>query len=204
MPDWKHPLRKLILALPYSSLLYNACDLYMRHFDGENNSDPNLNGEMRFLRLNLPPCRTIFDVGANVGNWAVCALQNAPQATLHCFEPDSMAFAKLSRNLPDQRVQLNNVAVGDREGEARLFVSGDASTHNSLYVREGLATNVSPKAITVPVVTVDAYCRAKAIGEIDFLKIDTEGNEVNVLMGAQHMLREARVRFIQFEYGGTF
>jgi hypothetical protein len=42
------------------------------------------------------------------------------------------------------------------------------------------------------------------ITQIDFLKIDTEGHELDVLQGSEKMLSEGRIKCIQFEYGGTY
>lgn len=62
----------------------------------------------------------------------------------------------------------------------------------------------SPQIVTVPVETLDNFVKDQAISKIDFLKIDTEGSELNVLMGAQQSLAQGRIRQIQFEYGGTY
>ncbi len=43
-------------------------------------------------------------------------------------------------------------------------------------------------------------CQRKKIKEVKFLKIDTEGNELNVLLGAAQLLKEKRIETIQFEF----
>ena len=52
--------------------------------------------------------------------------------------------------------------------------------------------------------TLDSFCKQHKINHIDFLKIDTEGSELNVLKGAHTMLKNHNINVIQFEYGGTY
>ena len=51
--------------------------------------------------------------------------------------------------------------------------------------------------------TIDDFCRENGFERIHFLKIDVEGHELAVLHGAESMLRDGRIDFIQFEFGGT-
>ena len=52
--------------------------------------------------------------------------------------------------------------------------------------------------------TIDNFCETKFIDKISFLKIDVEGNELNVLLGAQKLISSGKINYIQFEYGGTY
>src|SRR5690606_34205235 len=55
------------------------------------------NGERRLLEvLASVPVRTVFDVGANVGDWSLAAAQALPLATIHCFELSPRTFKTLS------------------------------------------------------------------------------------------------------------
>ena len=51
---------------------------------------------------------------------------------------------------------------------------------------------------------VDQFCEENGVARIQFLKIDTEGQEMEVLQGASRMIQEGRIDFIQFEFGDTF
>jgi len=59
------------------------------------------------------------------------------------------------------------------------------------------------KETNIPLITLDAYCCAASIPGIDFLKIDTEGNDLKVLKGSQAMIRKNAIRVIQFEFNQT-
>jgi FkbM family methyltransferase len=203
---WAKRTAKLFVSkMPMSRTLYRLCHAYVDHYKGENNYDAEANGELRLLHDRLSSCRTVFDVGANVGDWASLALSVNPQIALHCFEPSPVTFSRLSLRSFPANVTLNNCGLGASDSEAELFVFADGSGNNSLYQRHGLAAQGigSPtNRETVKIERLDAYCAAKAIGEVDFLKLDVEGHELEVLKGARDMLKGERIKLIQFEYGG--
>ena len=60
------------------------------------------------------------------------------------------------------------------------------------------------KRETIFIDTIDIYCAEQNINRIDFLKIDVEGHEFEVLRGASKMLRANKIKIIQFEYGGSY
>jgi hypothetical protein len=52
--------------------------------------------------------------------------------------------------------------------------------------------------------TLADYCATNSIADIDFLKIDVEGHEIEVLRGATALFENRAIGAVQFEYGGTF
>jgi hypothetical protein len=56
------------------------------------------------------------------------------------------------------------------------------------------------RVLQVGVDTVDEYCRTNSIGNIDLLKVDTEGNDLRVIRGAMELLKRGRIGVLQFEY----
>ena len=171
---------------------------------GDNNNNPRTNGELLVMRGLVPRGKVVFDVGANVGNWADLALRINPKADIHAFEPGRKAFAKLQeRNFPPN-VHRNQVALGAQEEDRAYYVFGDTHGTNSLYLREGLTSRATESVDKVHVTTLDAYCQAKGVERIDFLKIDVEGHEFAVLEGARNMFAAGRIDYVQFEYGGTY
>lgn len=210
-----HRVRKRLVRLgqfllervpPHSRFLYRFCQRYVDRYRGEGNPDIHTNGELRLLREVLGRCRTVMDVGANVGQWTALALDINRGLTIHCFEPSPTTYQLLlAQNFPAS-VVCNNIGIGSRPGDAELYVYGDGSGMNSLYSREGLAEgplSEGPlKTERVRLETLDGYCSKHRIATVDFLKVDVEGHELDVFRGAMEMLRSGAIRIAQFEYGG--
>jgi len=196
-------LGSLIDHLPSSMLLYRFCRRYVNHFNSENNCDMHSNGELRLLQDLLPKCTTVFDVGANVGEWSELALTINPNLNLHCFEPSAATYYALHSRGLTGLVVLNHLGLSARPEEKTLYVFADGAGTNSVYRREGL--NISQaQTEKIRLDTLDAYCHREQVQQIDLLKIDVEGHELDVLKGAKAMLEQGRIQRIQFEYGGTY
>ena len=165
---------QFLRTAPREIVLYRACRDYAQHFDGENNPDSSTNGELALLMKLIPGCRVAFDVGANRGDWCETVLTINPALEVHAFEPARDSFAVLSaKRLP--RVVCSNVGLGAVAEQRELYALGEDAQLRSLYRREGLEddhgiatpTDGEPVSIT----TVDAYCAAHGVTEIDFLKM---------------------------------
>jgi FkbM family methyltransferase len=193
-------LADTLLDLPArSEIIFRIARRIVDRHRGENDYRMERNGELRLLREVLPDCHVVFDVGANVGEWALHALAINSAIDLHCFEPAPAAFATLQKAVP--RARLQNVGLGSKAGTLSLNIYGGDSTLNSFYERKDF--DIAPvEKVAVPVVTLDDY--ASDIPMIDFLKIDTEGHERDVLQGARKLLAEKRIGMIQFEYGSCY
>ncbi|MBD2093913.1 FkbM family methyltransferase [Trichocoleus sp. FACHB-591] len=198
-------------ALPYSflrsSLLYRICKRYVDAYDNNNNGNIHSNGELYFLRKYINRSRLIFDVGANVGEWAEMALALNSAIDLHCFEPSSTSFSTLSKKSLAGNVTLNNFGLSSEVEDKSLFIFDDNSPLNSLWKRSGLKSyglSTPCREEKVKLETLDNYCVAHKIEQIDVLKIDVEGHELEVLKGAKNLLSLEKINFIQFEYGGTY
>jgi FkbM family methyltransferase len=149
-----------------------------------------------------PADPVLFDVGAHEGSTIDLLLEMFPQSAIHAFEPDPGHFAKLSeRCAAASRVTPHQVGVGSTSGRlefhSNLFGSnGGVGSFLALDPRSGAQTVASH---VVDVVTIDAFCRDNAIDHIDFLKLDVQGFEREVLLGAQRMLGERSIRTLQVE-----
>ena len=195
-----------VRTAPRSVPLYQACRDYVWQFDGENDPDPYSNGEWRTLAEHIPNCRVVFDVGANRGDWIDAVLAINAGLEIHAFEPSRDGFGQIvAKNLPSH-VRCNNVALGAADEQRQLYAVGSDPEMRSLYARAGLEEyGIDPPTIgeLVSVTTLDAYCRGAGVAAIDYLKIDTEGHDLQVLRGAADMIGRRAVRHIQFEYGSA-
>lgn len=137
---------------------------------------------------------TVFDVGAHIGLTALEFSDEFPNAAVYAFEPGSRNFRRMQSNLvgkPD--IRLHNIGFSSVPGEAVLLCEPE---HPSMarIVRRGTANTE-----TVKLDTIDNFCAAAGVKQIDLLKIDVEGHEMQVFAGAQKMLEEGRISIIRFE-----
>lgn len=139
----------------------------------------------------------VFDVGSNKGEWAETLIQNVKE--MHLFEPNLVllhyTMAKFDRLT---NVKYNNVAVFSKPGKLDFFFftnynNGLSSVYYNPYWEElGLPMQKGK----TEAITLDSYWK----DTIDFLKIDVEGADFDVLLGAKNLLKEKKIRFIQIEY----
>ncbi len=144
------------------------------------------------IRRHVPgqPLAMVFDVGANEGQSCLGYARALPEATVHAFEPMMSTYMRLAANVAgNPRIRLHNLALGEENGILRMAVAATSSMNR-------VTTGAGP-AEEVPGVTLETFCRARGIGHIDFLKIDTEGHDLSVLRGCGAMLGE--IDFIQCE-----
>lgn len=191
---------------PQNKNLYWLCKRYIDRYNSENNDNIQTNGELRLIRSVLPHCETVFDVGANVGDWTALALEIKSDLKIHCFEPSVTTFRRLAARNFGGGVICNNYGMSSEPGELSLHVYENSSGLNSLYVRRGLedgwglATQSHTELIRVE--ALDGYCHWANVSSIDFLKVDVEGHELEVFKGARKMISSKAIKHIQFEYGG--
>ncbi|HAP19659.1 MAG TPA: FkbM family methyltransferase [Lachnospiraceae bacterium] len=146
----------------------------------------------------------LFDAGANVGEYTLNLLHYFDHASIHSFEPAQETYRTLCQNVKSPNVCLINAGLSDKCSEQTLFYDEANSKLASLYNRQLDYFGIHySKSETVSLDTIDHYCQERGISQIDFLKIDVEGNELKVLLGAQQMISSGCIHAIQIEFGGT-
>lgn len=145
--------------------------------------------------------QVIFDVGANIGQSAQEFVRIFPAARVYCFEPVQATFDTLEKNLSGiEGVRLFHLGLGAGAGPATMVLEGPCERH---HLRAPVAGDEPATARTesVRLQTVDLFCRENAINRIGFLKIDTEGADLEVLRGAEAMLAGQKIDMVQVEAG---
>lgn len=156
------------------------------------------NGERWLLTL-LDESPTVFDVGFNDGQSTIEILNSRPHANVLGFDPSRFAKEKYREAFSeDERVKLLNVGISDKKGSLTFYDYDNMC--NSLAQRKDVAGPPS-KSYSVPVETIDSICESEGVGMINFLKIDVEGFDVNVLEGARNSLENQRIDLLAFEFG---
>ena len=141
---------------------------------------------MRFLRMHNTEGWSCLDVGANVGAVTLALAKYAGAAgKVYAFEPGPPNQQRLRRNLAlnpalAERTEVLECGVGERPGE--LWWAEEAGNPgNALLSQKGTHK--------IPVITFDDFARERPLGRVDFMKIDVEGMELQVMNGARELLR---------------
>ncbi len=155
---------------------------------------------------------TILEVGANDGTHTLAMLETAAArsnpVTIHSFEPSSFNQASWLSRVQNSKYSSNahliRLACSNSAGSAvlRTFDS-QGGGENSLVSGEQLGEQ-NGSMENVLTVRLEAYCAENKLSRIFFLKIDTEGHDVDVLEGIYPLIQQQTVDFIQFEYNNTW
>jgi FkbM family methyltransferase len=134
----------------------------------------------------------VFDVGAR-GNLEFLSIR--PEAEYHMFEPIICFADHLKEQTKDMsRVTVNQIGLSDRAEKGAVFYSKVQSFEPHPFLES------KDYGERFDLNTIDEYCREKGITKIDFLKIDAEGFDYKILIGAKEMLKRGKIKYIQFEY----
>lgn len=141
---------------------------------------------------------TVFDVGANEGDWCVEMAQLSGNANIEAFEIAPETIGPLKAAVADfANVQVHAIGLSDEEGEVTIYLNSGSDT-TGLFKRPNDKTS---KTAAARVVRGDDFVTRQGIDHIHFLKIDVEGAEHLILEGFKAMLTDDRIDVIQFEYG---
>lgn len=137
----------------------------------------------------------VFDVGANIG--VVSVLQAQRNAQVFAFEPNPDCYRRLLKNVTanglSDRIHPFNLALGNQIGPGSIHVEKGGTTGGSVaFGIEGGSSRL------VQVTTLDQMTSALGVSQIDLLKIDVEGGEVDVLRGAADALGATRRIILEY------
>lgn len=139
--------------------------------------------------------KTVFDVGANVGQTSLEYASFFRGAHITAFEPVSSTYRQLNaKTAANNRIRTINMGLSDSTGENTIHLHETSDT-NSFDHMSGNSIGIEKVKTT----TLDEYCETNNVDRIDFLKIDVEGHEKHVLRGASRMLEQKKVALIQAE-----
>ncbi|OWK25875.1 methyltransferase, partial [Rhizobium yanglingense] len=156
------------------------------------------------------PNPVILDIGCNDGTDTRRFLRLCPKAQLYCFEPDPRAAARFREylNLYADKVKLFEIAMSDRNGRIDFHPSnGDGNAKewdrsgsirrpkNHLSEYDWVRFN---RPISVETRRLDDWCSEAGLNKIDFIWMDVQGAEANVIAGGEQTL--SNTRFIYTEY----
>ncbi|WP_435090556.1 FkbM family methyltransferase [Candidatus Pelagibacter bacterium nBUS_30] len=170
---------------------------------------------IKFFKHSLKNDLTLFDVGSHYGETVKLFFNNFKIKDLHCFEASPLNFKILSTNIKKYNLnfnhEINNIGIGSRSHDTFINHTEESSSStinqfnfDSKYFQKKLKIlnikeiNKFYKKIPIKIITLDEYISKKKIRNIDILKIDTEGFELNVIKGLT--LNHKIIKFIYFEH----
>jgi FkbM family methyltransferase len=136
-----------------------------------------------------------WDVGANIGTVAIQALLDSRVKEVHCFEPNPTIanILRVNLQLNGTKFTVYQVALGDSTGNVSLHLGANyQSDISSLDIDRGFGD------LRVTCTTIDQIVEAGAASPT-MLKVDVEGWEEQVLIGASQLLKNAPPKIIIFE-----
>ncbi len=139
---------------------------------------------------------TLIDIGAGLGDFAISVAYEHPSCRIYAYEPFPASFRLLEENI--RLNAINNVAtfpiaVGARSGAMTLFATGAAVQHTTTN------TSRAAEAITIQGLSLDDVFAANAIEVCDFLKMDCEGGEFDILFNTSETTLK-KIKNICLEY----
>ncbi len=159
-------------------------------------SEPEL---FAFYESFLKPSMIVVDAGANIGlHTLFFAKRVGPEGRVYAFEPGQSAFDRLQSHV--KRNQLTNVrcfhcALGADEGTVAIAENPQDNSRN--FVVESSPGKIGTKNVALR--SLNQVLAEESVVRVDFLKLDVEGFESEVLKGARSYLEKHRIRVLQLE-----
>lgn len=145
----------------------------------------------------------IFDVGCNAGSFIRAVRSYVEDAKIHCFEPHPVLAKYLTDTYRD--IVQNSVCLANYEGKCIINLPTKSVALGSIIKREVFQMlqqhGQSIVEYECESQTIDGYCSKLGISKINYLKVDVEGYELQVMLGAKNLLSKRLIEAGHFETG---
>ena len=204
-------LFNVLAHIPIPLNFYSFIELISSSIQGKGWGSSTVNQEVNAcLSLLERRPKNLIDIGAHHGLYTSEVLRRIPEIECHLFEPSSVNIALLKENfLPSRQITINPFALSNRQSNAKLYSNTPGSVISSLTKRrldhferlesQGYDWKMDVEE-NVDVIRFDQYWSEKNNVYIDYMKIDVEGHELEVLEGIGNLIHN--IKLIQFEFGG--
>jgi FkbM family methyltransferase len=156
--------------------------------------------ELDYFNTIKDKCKIIFDIGCRDD---MTYIKLAPELEHYLFEPNISFYNNLLENLKSndyKNVHTYNFGLGNISGLKQYYLSFQSFIYRTIGVHCSLDTG---KVTDYPIERFDTFLIDNNITHIDFLKMDIEGMEPDILLHFQDEIK-TKVDFVQFEYGSTW
>lgn len=127
--------------------------------------------------------KIIFDIGAHIGSFS---LKYSKNNKIYAFEPNKENYLFLIQNVRDNKLEKNiiifNFSISNKNGFRKLKLSSGSGGHSF--------HTISKNYEKVKTIALDEFIKLRKISHVDIIKIDVEGDELNVLIGAKKLLEK--------------
>lgn len=141
----------------------------------------------------------IIDCGASFGLSTLFFKRMYPKSRIICFEPSKFAYLLLKKNILTNRfrnVELYNLGLFDKEKIVNLYYTTPGSGSSSIFKK----SNKDENREKIKLIRLSKFIRENKIRNIDFLKIDVEGSETNIIKDIKNELKIINSIAIEFHY----
>ncbi len=136
-------------------------------------------------------CKTIIDIGANIGYFTLIGASSNRLAKVYAFEPVKHIFERLNKNVSINNltnVIAENSVVGNSEMPVKFYLPKTQGIALAGSTKKGWADDA--EEIMVPSVSLDAYKKKMSLSSVQLIKMDCEFHEKEVLEGMSDILKQ--------------
>jgi len=140
--------------------------------------------------------KVILDIGGNIGTSALYYANQNSGARILSFEPHPVTFIQAKENISLNKfsnIEMINVGLGPKNETLKLYEVDENNPGMNRILNEDIALPYK----LIEVVILDEILKSKNISKVDFIKIDVEGFEHAVLLGAAETLKHKPILFIE-------
>ena len=164
--------------------------------------------EEQVIRALIKPGNIVFAIGAGSDTWTNTVCDTVESTQIHVFSQNPFTNKNADQLFSAKdTIKFHDCIVSDKKGESSFYYYPYASgKHSSLYRRTQLEDklHMHNKELLVCTDTLDLFCIDHAVKHMHFLKISAEGAEYDILKGAEALLMQNDIDFIQFDYSEAY
>ena len=150
-------------------------------------------------RFSLDQIKTILDIGSFTGIESVMFSDRIPDALIHTFEPNPESLINVLKCTEDEdRIKVYELAISNFVGESTFFITYENIGASSL-LQPSILSKTGPisKEIKVKVKTIESWAKENNVDSIDFIWMDVQGSELNVLLGMGDLLNDLKGIYVE-------
>lgn len=158
--------------------------------------------ELALVASYLRPGMKVLDVGANIGLYSILADKRMQTGAVWAFEPSKETFKRLQRNLKlnsCKLVQSLQVALSDTPDSSSVLMTDSGFGDAYRYLKPTFTAPEVGQSELVRVTSLDRWAEENRVTDLNFLKVDIEGGEYRMLLGAEQTLRSNHDLTVFFE-----